>query len=467
MKNRPKDSDFAPPATTGLSLVDILAQAKTIYNDLLADGEKRLNELIDEAGNLDPAGKATAKTITARQALRNPTLRTTNVHAARKKADKALADSIGSTMPALRKILPELVSLLQASMIQNLLREADASIENKSRKRQAPPAGASREEMILLQKLRHAGVQPSAFDLLNAEEIQLVAGLLKIKIKTARHELPLPTTLALIAAGPDIIKVGTMPEDEADALRAWMQQITEAGFEARRALEDVVGRPLNISDSFAASLVQLPNNWMNAIYDAPVLSHNLETAVLVRREADIKMILKLLSIPENEENRKRADLILEPPGGLSDRKRPLFAPVVDTKNADDDGTHCPSNPSSPSRIKSAPDSSRKLKLDAEEACRVAEKIFDEGYFKDNFILTLMFAVEGKTPSEAAIFLESVEAPLGKNPTLKKIIDIIRVDGWEAANAYYSAETISNLEAGLRRGQTDLIAIAKYLGFIKW
>ena len=465
MKNHPDDSDFESSGPAGLGLLDILAEAKTIYNDLLIEGEKRLNELIDEAGNLDPKGKAKPKTVTARQALRNPTLNTTNVHTARKTADKALADSIASTMPALRKILPELVSLLQASLVQNLLREADTSIENKSRKRKAPMFGASQEEMMLLQKLRHAGVPPSAFDLLNAEEIQLVADLLKIKTKTARHELPLPTTLALIAAGPDIIKVGTMPEDEADAIRGWMRLIKEEGIEARRYLEKAAGRPLKISDSFAASLVQLPNSLMNATDEAPVLDNNADTAMFVRREADIKMIMQLLGVPDDDKSRERAEAILDPAGGFSEQSRAINLPATSTKSTTEPGPELRSNASATQSEITNSKPEQRRKLDAEEAPRVAKKIFDEGYFKNNYLQILLFAAEGKTDRDAVKFLESIEPPLANAPLLKKLIQLINDEGWAAADRYYTAETIRGLEAGLRLGRRDLIDVAKYLGYI--
>ncbi|WP_140418396.1 hypothetical protein [Sphingomonas mucosissima] len=103
-----------------------------------------------------------------------------------------------------------------------------------------------------------------------------------------------------------------MSDDEAEALRIVWSRGYDAAAEAKAALEDVAGRPLDISPNFARMIIGAQEHY--DLGELPGLKQNVETAEQLAWKQDVAKILQSLGLAENDVDRALAILRGVPSG---------------------------------------------------------------------------------------------------------------------------------------------------------
>jgi hypothetical protein len=188
----------------------------------------------------------------AQRALASATFAQTTPERAITAAAKQVAMTVKKRGTALEEGVAATFDIFLAIIRLQALRDAeDVRLAEKSR--DLGVAGIPIEAQRLVWKLLEQGVAPSMFDLLTAPELCVMARLLWEKNEDYKHRGP-GLWMAIWRSGVVDFPVKGLSADEALAVRAMSDD--EEGLEARRFIEEVAGRKLDISPMLALQLVR-------------------------------------------------------------------------------------------------------------------------------------------------------------------------------------------------------------------
>lgn len=188
----------------------------------------------------------------AQRALANAEFAQTTPARAIIAATKQVAMSLSKRRSELEAGIAAVVEIIVAKIrLQALLDAEDARLAEKAKG--LADAGIPIEGQRLVRKLVKLGVLPSMFDLLTEQELPVMARLLWEKNEDYKHAGP-GLWMAIWRSGVVDFPVKGLSADEALAVRAMSDD--EEGLEARRFIEEVAGRKLDISPMLALQLVR-------------------------------------------------------------------------------------------------------------------------------------------------------------------------------------------------------------------
>lgn len=237
----------------------------------------------------------------AQRALANAEFAQTTPARAITAAAKQVVMTLSKRSGALESGVAAAVDIVVAIVRLQALQEAeDARLAEKSNDH--GDAGIPVEAQRLIRKLLKAGVPPSAFDLITEQELPIVARLLWEKNEDYKHIGP-GLWVAICRAGFIDFPVAGLSDDEAAAVQA--STGAEEAFVAKKFLQAIVGKKLEISPAFALALV--------SNYHAPEKSRGLrltsERIDSDNVEKDLQFILDAVGL--GEAHRARAASLWE------------------------------------------------------------------------------------------------------------------------------------------------------------
>ncbi len=285
--------DPTSPLESGIS------RARQIERDIVA----RLAEMRVVADQRDDEGRLTKPAKIMRQRLQNPDLSTTTLKVALNSAAAVQADLVEKARLASLSLIraeaayAEALAALHFHALHRELFEEKAQ-SGQTRKRELSADQVSVEEMNFLLEMRRRDVPVSAMDQGNGYERDFIAFFLRDLAKPIDKRSSTGAWARTFSQGALNMPVLTMTEDEAEALRIVWSRGYDDAVQAKRSLEEVAGRQLDINLSFAQLLVGASEHYDLDQLDG--LKKNLETAEALTWSRAKGALLKMLDLSESD-----------------------------------------------------------------------------------------------------------------------------------------------------------------------